>query len=75
VRRQLFGAGGNVGVAHMGGVFRGAILRDQFKALVEQEPATHCGPPLYAPAAGALLEAYRAAGLAPKLSNVPDVKR
>jgi N-acetylglucosamine kinase-like BadF-type ATPase len=75
VRRQLFGAGTAVGVAHMGGVFRSAIVREQFKALVEQEPGTHCGPPLYAPAAGALLEAYRAAGLAPKLANVPDVKR
>jgi N-acetylglucosamine kinase-like BadF-type ATPase len=75
VRRQLFREGEEVRVAHMGGAFRSAPLRDQFKTLVEQEGGAKCGPPLYAPAAGALLEAYRAAGLAPKLTNIPDVKR
>ncbi len=75
VRRQIFHAGEQVQVAHLGGVFRATALREQFKALVEQEPGSRCGPPIYAPAAGALLEAYRAAGLTPRLTNVPDVKR
>jgi N-acetylglucosamine kinase-like BadF-type ATPase len=75
VRRQLFERGETVRVAHMGGVFRSAIVREQFCALVQQEPGNHCGPPVYAPAAGALIEAYRAAGLNPPLTNVPDVKR
>jgi N-acetylglucosamine kinase-like BadF-type ATPase len=75
VRRQLFEPGETIRVAHMGGVFRSAIVREQFCALVEQESGNHCGPPVYAPAAGALIEAYRGAGLNPPLSNVPDVKR
>jgi len=75
VRRQLFPSSQEVRVAHLGGVFGSVILRDQFKALVEQEPGVRCGPPLYAPAAGALLEAYRDAGLTPRLTCVPDVKR
>jgi N-acetylglucosamine kinase-like BadF-type ATPase len=75
VRRQLFQPGDTVRVAHMGGVFRSPIVRDQFRELVEQERGNHCGAPLYAPAAGALLEAYRAAGLTPRLTNVPDIKR
>lgn len=74
VRRQLFGAGERAVVAHMGGVFRSAVLRDQFRELVEQERGNSCGPPLYPPAAGALIEAYRACGLNPPLTGVPDVK-
>jgi len=75
VRRQIFTAGERAVVAHMGGVFRSAILRDQFRELVEQVHGNVCGPPLYPPAGGALLEAYRACGLAPRLAGVPDVKR
>ncbi len=75
VRRQLFAPGERAVVAHMGGVFRSTILRDQFRELVEQERGNVCGPPLYPPAAGALLEAYRACGLNPRLTGVPDVKR
>ena len=75
VRRQLFERGETVRVAYMGGVFRSAIVREQFCALVQQEPGNHCGPPAYAPAAGALIEAYRAGGLNPPLTDVPDVKR
>lgn len=75
VRRQLFEPGAAVRVAHMGGAFQSALLREQFRLLAEQEKGNACGPPLYAPAAGALLEAYRAAGLKPQLSNVPDIKK
>jgi N-acetylglucosamine kinase-like BadF-type ATPase len=75
VRRQIFQPGDIVRVAHIGGVFRSTILREQFREMVEQDPGNECGPPLYPPAAGALLEAYRAAGLNPHLSGVPDVKR
>ena len=75
VRRRLFQPGETVRTAYMGGVFRSTVLRDQFRELIEQEPGNHCAPPLYAPAAGALLEAYRAGGITRSLSNVPDVKR
>jgi len=75
VRRQLFQPLEPAFVAHMGGMFRNTILRDQFRELVEQVHGNVCGPPLYPPAGGALLEAYRACGLAPRLAGVPDVKR
>jgi len=75
VRRQLFAPGEKAMVAHLGGVFRSPILRDQFRELVEQERGNVCGPPLYPPAGGALLEAYRACGIAPRLTGIPDVKR
>ena len=39
------------------------LLRERFRALVELENGNHCGPPRHGPAEGALLEAYRAAGL------------
>ena len=75
VRRQLFEAGEPALVAHMGGVFRNVILRDQFRELVEQERGNSCGPPLYPPGGGALVEAYRLAGTVPRLTGMPDVKR
>jgi N-acetylglucosamine kinase-like BadF-type ATPase len=63
VRRQLWEPGDGVTVAYIGGVFRGDMLRECFRTLVEMEPGSLCAPPVYGPAEGALLEAYRAAGL------------
>ena len=71
VRRQLFEPGAAVIVAYIGGVFRGELLRERFRMLVELEEGNRCAPPVYGPAAGALLEAYRAVGLRPRLTNVP----
>ncbi len=49
------------------------LVLQRFRELVA---AAGCvsGPPVFGPAAGALLEAYRAAGLQPALSNVPEFK-
>ena len=74
VRRQLFQRGEAARVAYIGGVFRCRLLREGFRALVKMEPGNACGPPAHGPAAGALLEAYRAAGLSPKLTNLPEFK-
>ena len=74
VRRQLFQRGEAARVAYIGGVFRSRLLREDFRALVEMAPGNACGPPTHGPAAGALLEAYHAAGLSPKLSNLPEFK-
>ena len=65
--------GETVRTAYIGGVFRSAIVLQRFRELVA---AAGCvsGPPVFGPAAGALLEAYRAAGLQPPLSNVPEFK-
>lgn len=67
VRRQLWQPGETVEVAYIGGVFQSALLRERFRMLVEMEEGNRCGPPLHGPAEGALLEAYRAAGLQPEL--------
>ena len=67
VRGQLFDPADKVRVAWIGGVFRGEFVRERFRALVP-----FAGPPDHGPATGALLEAWRAAGLHPVLSNVPE---
>jgi len=74
IRRQLWSEEEKVAVAYIGGVFRSRMLLDRFQTLVEMDGAAHCQPPAYGPAAGALLEAYRAAGLRPKLSHMPEFK-
>jgi hypothetical protein len=60
-----------VRVAYIGGVFQSAVLLDRYRTLVELEDGNEAGPPAHGPAAGALLEAYRAAGLRPRLSPTP----
>jgi N-acetylglucosamine kinase-like BadF-type ATPase len=75
VRRQLFREGEKAAVAYVGGVYQSELLRERFRALVELEDGNHAGPPVYGPAAGALLEAYRAAGLTVALSNVPEAEK
>jgi N-acetylglucosamine kinase-like BadF-type ATPase len=74
VRGQLWAPGEAVSVAYIGGVFRSRQLLDRYRALVESDPGARCTPPVYGPAAGALLEAYRAAGLRPILTNLPEFK-
>jgi hypothetical protein len=72
VRAQLFADGEQTAVAFIGGVFRSPILRERFRQIIELEPGNHCGEPRYGPAAGALLEAYRSAGLQIRLTNVTE---
>ncbi|SPE40658.1 ATPase, BadF/BadG/BcrA/BcrD type [Candidatus Sulfopaludibacter sp. SbA3] len=69
VRNQLWKPGESVDVAYIGGVFESAPLRERFRILVEMEEGNRCGPPLHGPAEGALLEAYRAAGIQPELAK------
>lgn len=71
VRGQLFTPGAEVRAAYIGGVFRSAILLERFVTLVELEEGTRCAPPEFGPAAGALLEAYRAAGVRATLTGLP----
>jgi N-acetylglucosamine kinase-like BadF-type ATPase len=69
VRQQLWTPGSTVEVAYIGGVFESERLRERFRTLVELEDGSVCSSPLHGPAEGALLEAYRAAGLNPKLTH------
>jgi len=75
VRAQLFEPGEPARVAPTGGVFRSEALAGHFRLLIELEEANHYGPPVYGPAAGALLEAYRAAGLSCALINAPKFEK
>ena len=63
VRAQLWPPGEQVEVAYIGGVFRSALVLERFRMLTELEEGNRCGPPQRGPAEGALLEAYRAAGV------------
>ena len=63
VRSQLWQPGASVQVAYIGGAFRSRLLLERFRYLVELEAGCQCGPPLRDPARGALMEAYRAAGV------------
>jgi N-acetylglucosamine kinase-like BadF-type ATPase len=72
VRDQIFAADEPVFIAHIGGVFRSLLLLERFRMLVELEQGNTVGPPKYGPAAGALIEAYRAAGLMLEVTGVPE---
>jgi N-acetylglucosamine kinase-like BadF-type ATPase len=63
VWRRLFEPGEAVMVCYIGGVFHSRILFERYRQRVS------CQLPRYGPAAGALLEAYRAAGMHPALSG------
>ena len=69
VRQQLFRPGESVMICHIGGVFRSRYLLARFRQLVELADGCRLEPPRYGPAAGALLEAYRAEGVHPALSG------
>lgn len=71
VRRQLFHRGELSRTSYIGGVFRSDILRERFAALVQLESDAPVHPPAMGPAAGALIDAYRLAGLNVLPSNAP----
>ena len=63
VRGQLWKPGAAVELAYAGGVFGSSILLDRFRLLVEMEGGNTLAPPRHPPHWGAVLEAYRAAGV------------
>jgi N-acetylglucosamine kinase-like BadF-type ATPase len=69
VRDRLWSPGEPVAVAYIGGVFQSHLVLERFRILVEMDDRSTCRPPLYGPAEGALLHAYRAVGLNPALSR------
>jgi N-acetylglucosamine kinase-like BadF-type ATPase len=71
VRRQLFHRGERSRTSYIGGGFRSEILRERFAVLVQLESDAPVQPPAMGPAAGALIEAYRLAGLKVLPSNAP----
>jgi N-acetylglucosamine kinase-like BadF-type ATPase len=74
VRGQLWRPGEPARVAWTGGVFRSRMLMERYRYLLEMEEGNRTASAEYNPAAGALIEAYRAAGLRPRLKHVPEMK-
>jgi N-acetylglucosamine kinase-like BadF-type ATPase len=78
VRAQLFPPGEPVSFSYTGGVFRSPVILGRFRLLAELEYGHRVTPPVYGPAAGALLEAYRTfattTGKTCTLKNVPEEK-
>ncbi len=74
VRQQLFDEEEPARVSYVGGVFRSKMLLGRFRTLVQLETGNQVDAPVYGPAAGALLEAYRAVGMNCGLTNVPEEK-
>jgi N-acetylglucosamine kinase-like BadF-type ATPase len=78
VRGQLFEAHEVVAVSYAGGVFHSPAVLERFRMLVELADGNRIEAPRfgthYGPAAGALIEAYRAAGLEVLPENVPTEK-
>jgi len=56
-------------------VFNSELLLERFRMLVELEDGNRVQKPQYGPAAGALIEAYRLAGVAAAVSNVPRYEK
>ncbi len=63
VRRQLWNEGEPVVVSWAGGAFQSDPLLERFRMLIALEKDAVCEPPKHAPAAGALILAYKSAGL------------
>lgn len=73
-RMQVFTPQDQAPVAYIGGVFKCQRVLDEFRRRLERDGNTTVQPPVYGPAAGALLEAYRSAGLTVALTQVPPEK-
>lgn len=75
VRRQLWSEGESelqpVVVSWAGGVFESSSLRERFRMLIALDGNAVCEPPRHGPAEGALLLAWRAAGLSMVLKLPP----
>jgi N-acetylglucosamine kinase-like BadF-type ATPase len=74
VHAQIFDETTLCCISYLGGAFRSEILLDRYRMLMELEEGNRVAEPVYGPAAGALIEAYRAAGLKVELKDVPAEK-
>jgi len=74
IRTQLFKHDEAVTVSFTGGVFRSTPLLERFRMLVELTEGSRLAAPKYGPAAGALIETYRASGIECTLDRVPAEK-
>jgi len=78
VRRQLWGEEPGqtpIRISWIGGVFQSQILLDRFRTLALLDANAEAESPRRSPAAGALIIAYRTAGLALLPHPLPGIKR
>ncbi len=75
IREQLFCEDEKAFVAYIGGVFRSGFVRERFRMLMELSENAHVGEPRMGPAAGALIEAYRLAGLHVIPTHLPESEK
>ena len=75
IRGQIFKPRESAVVAYIGGVYNSIALRERFRMLVELEDGNSVAAPRYGPATGAIIEAYRAAGIAPVLKDLPECEK
>ena len=75
VRKRTFTPQECAPVAFLGGVFNSARLLERFRTLLERDGLALVSTPKHGPAAGALLEAYRMAGLGLQLSGLPESEK
>ncbi len=74
VRRNLFAEHSPTLLCYVGGVFQCRPILERFRLLVEMEEGNRVSAPLFGPAAGALIEAYRVAGVTCDLKDLPEEK-
>jgi N-acetylglucosamine kinase-like BadF-type ATPase len=74
VRRTLFPEHVPVLFTYAGGVFRSNPILERFRLLIELEDGNRVAAPVHGPAAGALIEAYKLAGIACTLKDMPEEK-
>ena len=72
---QLFTTAVPYRISYIGGVFRSRLLLDEFRSVAHSSSFPIPQAPLLGPAAGALLEAYRIAGMHPSLADVPEFEK
>jgi len=74
VLSQLF-PDGPARISYVGGVFRSGPVLERFTSSLLKERNVKVSAPVYGPATGALMEAYRVAGQKVALSGVPEVEK
>jgi N-acetylglucosamine kinase-like BadF-type ATPase len=71
VRQALFARDEHALVCPVGNVYKSQILRERFEMLISFEDANEFREPMFGPASGALIEAWRMAGIEPDTRFLP----
>lgn len=75
IRAQLFQGGDPARISYIGGVWRSALLLERFRSILELDESNVVAAPVHGPAAGALLDAFRAAAIKVELTNLPEFEK